>query len=245
MAVIVLKQLRKRNSPAQGMWWWLDEVVAANRRNLIRKFGMTFGTVALFVAMVWALFEFIPVDANTVIASEAITSVRQLTLEENWSDALVVIEEAKYELTQPDAELLIWEAVVRDRLGQDEIVDDTLAEAIALIDPDQITAYWWTLGSAYLTVGDLEKARKIAEDAIRLYPLDPQGYYVLGTVSEMEGDTGAAIELFEKTFELAIESNTELAVVARVRMGTLLQQPINMFPADENSPVRESKSEGD
>ena len=240
-----LKQLRKRNSPAQGMWWRLDEVVAANRRNLIRKFGMTFGTVALFVAMVWALFEFIPVDANTVIASEAITSVRQLTLEENWSDALVVIEEAKYELTQPDAELLIWEAVVRDRLGQDDIVDDILAEAIALIDPDQITAYWWTLGSAYLTVGDLEKARKIAEDAIRLYPLDPQGYYVLGTVSEMEGDTGAAIELFEKTFELAIESNTELAVVARVRMGTLLQQPVNMFPADENSPVRESKSEGD
>jgi len=240
-----LRQLRKRNSPAHGMWWRLDEVVAANRRNLIRKFGMTFGTVAVFVAMVWALFEFIPVDANTVIASEAITSVRQLTLEENWSDALAVIEEAKYELTQPDAELLIWEAVVRDRLGQDEMVDDTLAEAIALIDPDQITAYWWTLGSAYLTVGDLEKARKIAEDAIRLYPLDPQGYYVLGTVSEMEGDTGAAIELFEKTFELAIESNTELAVVARVRMGTLLQQPVNMFPADENSPVRESKSEGD
>ena len=48
---------------------------------------------------------------------------------------------------------------------------------------------------------------------------------MLGTVSEMEGDTGAAIELFEKTFELALDSNTELAVVARVRMGTLLQQP--------------------
>lgn len=240
-----LRQLRKRNSPAQGMWWRLDEVVAANRRNLIRKFGMTFGTVALFVAMVWALFEFIPVDANTVIASEAIASARQLTLEENWSDALAVIEEAKFELTQPDAELLIWEAVVRDILGQGEIVDDTLAEAIALIDPDQKPAYWWTLGSAYLTVGDLEKARKIGEDAIRLYPLDPQGYYVLGTVSELEGDTGAAIELFEKTFELAIESNTELAVVARVRMGTLLQRPVNMFPADENSPVRESRSEGD
>ncbi|MDE0080037.1 MAG: hypothetical protein OXO50_21145 [Caldilineaceae bacterium] len=240
-----LRQLRKRNSPAQGMWWRLDEVVAANRRNLIRKFGMTFGTVALFVAMVWALFEFIPVDANTVIASEAITSARQLTLEENWSDALAVIEEAKFELTQPDAELLIWEAVVRDILGQDEIVDDTLAEAIALIDPDQKPAYWWTLGSAYLTVGDLEKARKIGEDAIRLYPLDPQGYYVLGTVSEMEGDTGAAIELFEKTFELAIESNTELAVVARVRMGTLLQRPVNMFPAVENQPANESESDGD
>ena len=233
-----LRQLRTRNSPAQGMWWRLDEVVAANRRNLIRRLSLTFGTVALVAAMVWALFEFIPVDANTVIASEAVTSVRQLTLEENWGDALAVIEEAKHELTQPDAELLIWEAVVRDKLGQGEIVDDTLAEAIALIDPDQKTSYWWILGSAYATVGDLKKARKIGEDAIRLYPLDPQGYFLLGTVSEMEGDIGAALELFEKTFELALDSNTQLAVIARVRMGTLLQQPVNMFPTGENQPVR-------
>ena len=227
------------------MWWRLDEVVAANRRYLIRRLGVSFGTVALVVAMVWALLEFIPVDANTIIASEAITSVRQLTLKENWGDALAVIEKAQNELTQPDAELLIWEAVVRDKLGQGEIVDDTLAEAIALIDPDQKTSYWWTLGSAYLTVGDLEKARKIGEDAIRLYPLDPQGYFLLGTVSEMEGDTGAALELFEKTFELALDSNTQLAVIARVRMGTLLQQPGNMFPAGENQPAIESKRDGD
>lgn len=240
-----LRQLRTRNSPAQGMWWRLDEVVAASRRHLIRKMSVTFGSLALVAAMVWALFEFIPVDANTVIASEAITSVRQLTLEENWGDALAVIEEARHELTQPDAELLIWEAVVRDKLGQGEIVDDTLAEAIALIEPDQKPTYWWTLGSAYVTVGDLEKARRIGEDAIRLYPLDPQGYFLLGTVSEMEGDSGAALELFEKTFELALDSNTQLAVIARVRMGTLLQRPDNMSPADENQPVNERKSDGD
>ena len=237
-----LRQLRKRNSPAQGMWWRLDEVVAANRRNLIRKFGMTFGTVALFVAMVWALFEFIPVDANTVIASEAITSVRQLTLEENWSDALVVIAEAKYELTQPDAELLIWEAVVRDRLGQDEMVDDTLAEATALIDPDQKPAFWWTLGSAYLTVGDLEKARKIGEDAIRLYPLDPQGYYVLGTVSEMEGDTGAAIELFEKTFELAIESNKNWQLLPACAWEPCCSSPSTCFPPTRTPPSKRARA---
>jgi len=240
-----LRQLRAGNSAAQGMWWRLDEVVAANRRHLIRRLSLTFGTVALVAAMVWAVFEFIPVDANTVIASEAVTSVRQLTLEENWGDALAVIEEAKSELTKPNAELLIWEAVVRDKLGQGEIVDDTLAEAIALIEADQKSSYWWFLGSAYATVGDLEKTRKIGEDAIRLYPLDPQGYFLLGTVSEMEGDTGAALELFEKTFELALESNTQLAVIARVRMGTLLQQPVNMFPTGENQPVDESKNDGD
>jgi len=140
-----LRQLRAGNSAAQGMWWRLDEVVAANRRHLIRRLSLTFGTVALVAAMVWAVFEFITVDADTVIASEAVTSVRQLTLGENWGDALAVIEEAKSELTKPNAELLIWEAVVRDKLGQGEIVDDTLAEAIALIEADQKSSYWWFL----------------------------------------------------------------------------------------------------
>jgi len=30
-----------------------------------------------------------------------------------------------------------------------------------------------------------------------------------------------------------------------VRMGTLLQQPVNMFPTGEDQPVDESKSDGD
>lgn len=61
----------------------------------------------------------------------------------------------------------------------------------------------------------------------------------------MEGDTGAALELFEKTFELALDSNTQFSVIARVRMGTLLQRPVNMFPAGENQPADESKGDGD
>ncbi len=239
-----LRQLRKSNLAAQGMWWRLDEVVVANRRSLIRRFSMTFGAVAMGLAMVWAVFAFvIPVDANTVLASETLASVRQLAFESRWGDALGVLEDAKPRLTRPDAELLIWEAVVRDKMGQGEAVRDTLAEAYAITGPDQEIAYWWTLGSAYMMVGDLEKAREIGEDAIRLYPLDPQGYFLLGSVEEMEGDVGAAIELFEKTFELALDSNAQLAVIARVRMGTLLQQPVNMFPAREGQPVEEPASD--
>ena len=238
-----LQQLRKTNFPAHGMWWRLDEVVAANRRDLARRLGTATGTIAIFLTIVWALFAFvIPVDANTVISSEALTSVRQLTFEERWSDALVIIEEAKFQLTQPDAELLIWEAVVRDKLGQGEIVRDTLAAAKALVESDQQMAYWWTLGYAYLEVGDLGKARTIGEDAIHLYPRDPQGYFLLASVMELKGDTGAAIELFEKTFELAIDSNAQLAVIARIRMGMLLQRPASMFPTGEDQPIDESGS---
>ncbi len=120
--------------------------------------------------MVWALFTFvIPADANSVITSEAIAELRYLAFEARWEDGLAVIEEAKALLTEPDADLLIWEAVVRDKLGQ------------------------------------AGKAR----EALALDALDPQGYFLLGNVAEVEGDAAAAIELFEQTCQLAIESGVD------------------------------------
>ena len=136
----------------------------------------------------------------------------------------------------PNAELLIWEAVIRDKLGQSERVQDTLAQAKALMPSDRQVAYWWTLGMVRLAIGDLEEACMAGNEALALDPSDPQGYFLLGTVAEVRGDTAAAIELFEKTFQLAADSNTQLAAVARIRMGTLLQRPANMPLFGEEQP---------
>ena len=57
----------------------------------------------------------------------------------------------------------------------------------------------------------------------------------------MEGDTAAALDFFDQTFELAIDTNSQLAVIARVRMGNLLQRPPNMSLYSEDQP---SESEG-
>ena len=210
--------------PAQGLWWHLDDVVAAARRRFIRRLGMTVGTVAVLLAIVWALFTFvIPADPDSVLTSETDTTLRQLAFEGRWEEALAVIEETKPQLTRPDVELLIWEAVIRDKLGQNERVQEVLTEAKALVPADRQVAYWWMLGTTRLAVGDLEEARIAGNEALALDPRDPQGYFLLGTVAEVEGDTGAAIDLFEKTYQLAIDGNDQLAVIARLRMGTLLQ----------------------
>ena len=233
-----LEQLRQANPPAQGLWWHLDAVVAATRRRFIRRLGLTASTLVSLAVIVWALFTFvIPADANTVIASEAITALRQLTAEERWEDALAVAEEAKPQLTRPDIELLIWEAVIRDRLGQSERVQDALAEAKALVPSNQQVAYFWTLGSIRQAVGDLEDACAAGNEALALDPSDPRGYFLLGSVAEVEGDISSAIELFENTFELALENNTQLAAVARVRMGTLLQRPARISTLVEGQPA--------
>ena len=232
--------------PAQGLWWYLDDVVAAARRRFIRRLGMTVGTVAVLLAIVWALFTFvIPADPDSILTSEADTTLRQLAFEGRWGETLAVIEETKPQLTRPDVELLIWEAVVRDKLGQNERVQKVLTEAKALVPSDRQVAYWWMLGATRLAVGDLDGARIAGNEALALDPLDPQGYFLLGAVAEVEGDTGAAIDLFEKTYQLAIDSNDQLAVIARVRMGTLLQQPANMSLFGEDQPDAEESGNGE
>ena len=239
-----LEQLRKANPPAEGMWWQLDAVVATARRRLIRRLGITVGTIAAVLAIVWALLTYVfPPDPNSVVTSEAITTLQQLSFEGRWEDALSTIEAAKAQLTQPDAELLIWEGVVRDKLGQSERSQQALEEARAMVPSDQHVSYLWTVGPIRLLVNDLEEARIAGDEAIALDPTNPQGYFLLASVAEVEGDAGAALDLFEEAYQLAAESNPQLAVIARVRMGSLLQRPANMSPfGEDQQPADESDS---
>ncbi len=224
-----LEHLRQANQPAEGFWWHLDDVVAAARRRLVRRLGISLGSIAAVLAIVWILLTFVfPPDPNTVIASEAISTLQQLAFEGRWEEALAVIEDAMAQLTQPDAELLIWEGVIRSKLGQDERAKEALAEAKSLVPAGQLVAYWWSLGSVQLSVGDVEDARTAGFEAITLDDSDPQGYFLLASVAEVIGDTVCAVDLFEETFQLAADSNPQLAVIARVRMGNLLQRPANL-----------------
>lgn len=222
-------RLRQENAPAEGLWWHLDAVVAKARRRLALRVSTTVGAVVVILGVIWALITFVfPPDADTVLASETISTMQQLAFEGRWEEALAAIEEAKAQFTRPDAEVLIWEAVLRQQLGQAELAPALLEEAKALVPAGQEVAYWWTLGSTLYTVGDLEGARAAGDEAVALDSGDPQGYFLLGTVAEAEGDTSGAIDLFETTYQMAADGNPQLAVIARVRMGHLLQRPANM-----------------
>lgn len=232
-----LEKLRQNNAPARGAWWHLDTVVAANRRHLIRRLSISVGTIAILLVSIWVLLTYVfPPDPNTVIVSEATSSLQQLAFEGRWQEALAVIDEAKAQLTEPDVELLIWEAVIAEKVGQTSRAQEALTAAKARIAAGQQSAYWWTLGSIRLSVGDVEKARAAGDEALALDPNDPQGYFLLASVAELEGDTITAIDLLEKTFELAADGNPQLAVIARVRMGNLLQSPAGAPFSDTSTP---------
>ena len=73
--------------------------------------------------------------------------------------------------------------------------------------------------------GDLEGAEAAADHALEISPSEAQAFFLLAGIAEARGDFLTAIDLFNKTFDLAEADNPQLAVIAKVRMGQLLQSP--------------------
>lgn len=220
-----MEALRAKHPPAEGVWWHLDGILAERRRRLARRLTITALGVLGIVALVYVLFTYIfPPNPDAIVSSDAVTTAQELIFEGKWEEAAQTIAEAQSKLGKDDIELLIWQAVIAEHLGDKATAAQALDKARALVPPGQETLYWTTLGNARLMSGDIEGAQAAGEEALAKNPKDPQAYFLLASVAEQKGDYTTAIDYFERTFDLAADSNPQLAVIARVRMGTLLQQ---------------------
>jgi tetratricopeptide (TPR) repeat protein len=222
-----MEKLRAANPPAESFWWHLDSEVVRRRVQSIRRLITT--VVVLVVVVVggyWAINFFFPPDPEAVLMVETTNSIDRLVVEGRWQEALDLVKAAR-EQAPDQAELIVWEAVLNERLGNDEAAATALAEAEEVLasNPIQVLIF---LGNNRLRVGDIEGAKAAGEEALQLNPDEPQVYFLLGSVAETEGDIPLAITYFDQTFQLAESSNPQLAVIARVRMGQLMQSPGSM-----------------
>ena len=80
------------------------------------------------------------------------------------------------------------------------------------------------VGNARQQVGNLEGAKKAAQQTLTSAPQDAQVTFLLGSIAEARGDTLQVADYFCKTIALAGGTNAELAVTAKVRMGYLMQR---------------------
>jgi tetratricopeptide (TPR) repeat protein len=219
-----LQKLREQNPPAENFWWHLDAAVTAARRRQIRRFAIVLGALVLFLGGLYFVVEtFFPPSPDVLLLNDATNQLNDLALEGRWEEALHVIEETKAQLGQPDAELLIWEGVVAEQLGLVERSEAVLAEARELVGPESETLYWVNLGNIRLLVQDYAGAEAAAETALTLNPQEAQAFFLLAGIAESRGEIAQAVDYYERTFEYAADSNPQLAVISRVRLGTLLQ----------------------
>jgi tetratricopeptide (TPR) repeat protein len=231
-----MKTLREKHPPSESFWWHLDAEVTKRRWTSIRKVSqMIILVVVVIGGGVWAINKFFPADPDTLLMVEAQSQIDQHILQSDWEGALEVIDETRT-LLPGQPELMIWEAVLAEQSGEQARAEASLAEAQAEMH-DELEYMWTTLGNYRLMVDDLEGSEEAANAVLGINPESAPGYFLLANIADTRGERIHAIDLFEKVFELAEEDNPQLAVIAKVRMGQLMQQ---FDPFESSPPITDS-----
>jgi tetratricopeptide (TPR) repeat protein len=219
-----LAALRAQHPPAEGWWWHIDAEVAQRTRRTVIRIAATVAAIVVVVAgVLWGVNYFFPPNPETIALIETTGQLDQLILEERWDEALAVVEQGLQRL--PDSpELLIWESVLAARTGDQARADTALARAQEVFSGDP-AQFWVAVGNTRLQTGDIDGAQAAADRALELNEEEPQAYFLLGGIAEIRGDVPTAVAMFDRTFALAEDNNPQLAVIAKVRLGYLLQRP--------------------
>ena len=218
-----LAALRTKHKPAESFWWHVDTEVSRRRKALFRRLTITVGTVVGVLALLlWGIQTFFPPSPEAILMLDTNSAMEPYMVEGDWAGARQVVEETL--VTLPDEpELWLWDSIFSAQLGEESRAEESLAYAKELLTDNPI-GFWVALANQRMQIGDLDGAEEAALAAIDTDPDEAQGYFVLASVAEFRGENRTAIDLFDQTFQLAEEDNPQLAVIARVRMGTLMQQ---------------------
>lgn len=214
--------LRAANPPAEGAWWRLDELVAAERkRNWTRWLATGLAVVAFLAVAAFVYQQWLAPSPEVVMAVSAVNDIEQLAMEKKWDEAFALAEQSLERLpTNPD--ILIWAGVLSERRGDAAAAAAYLSRAAAaLADP---LRYQLALGMRRLQAGDVDGAEAAAKAAQAINRNEPQAVFLLANAAEMRNQPLEALDLYEQTAALAEESNPQLTVVAKMRYGMLLQQ---------------------
>lgn len=219
-----MSTLRAKHPPADSFWWHLDQMVRQKRTRSIRRMMVSLVTIVGGLLLIyWAINFFFPPDPATIARINATSEIERAVIEGDNAAAMAVVEEAK--TTLPDEpEILLWEVVLAEQMGDEERAQSVLAQVQELL-ADNPEGLWITLGNQRLLAADLEGAKAAANEIVAINPDNGQAYFLLGGAAEAEGDILAAIDYFGKTADLTEEDNPQLSVIAKVRLGQLLQNP--------------------
>jgi len=145
-----------------------------------------------------------------------------LVTDQKLPDALALVEKARQ--TKPnEPELLVWDAVLNEQLGDAARAKTSLAQAQQKF-VGQPAAFWTLVGNHRQQVGNLPGAEEAGQQALTLAPRDANATFLLGSVAEARGDTVQAATFFSETVILAGDGNAQLGVIAKMRMGNLMQR---------------------
>ncbi|MCB0045701.1 MAG: hypothetical protein KDD92_09740 [Caldilineaceae bacterium] len=217
-----MNALRQRHPPAEHFWWHLDEILARRRRRFfVRSASTIVALIVLLVGGYWLINTLFPPDPVAVFMVDTNAQLDRLIADQNWTDALAELDTAK--ATYPDEpELYIWEEAIAAKIN-DATRGAAAGEKAQTLMAENPVRYWIILADHRLRVDDVAGADASLAAALELDPGSAQGHFLLGEIAERRGDYAAAVDFFNQAYELALDTDNQLAAMARVRMANALQ----------------------
>jgi tetratricopeptide (TPR) repeat protein len=230
-----MNALRAAHPPAENPWWQADYVQAAHVRKTLWQIAGILAAVAGVLALVYVVMTYVfPPDPRAVALITANNQIETRIAENDWPGALQVAEDA-YSQWPDDLELAAWVAVLAEKNDDPERATAAFADLQRLTQAEPLR-YWLLRSDIYGRTGDYEQAFAAAQEALHLAPENPEATFAVGRTAEAMGDRATALEYLDKTYQLAEESNPQLALNARVLWGSLVQQIELPTPAGTLTP---------
>lgn len=203
--------------------WYVALTTAERERSRrTRRLALIGAVLVLIVAALAAL----PILFPAAPAPDLTTISRLISA----GDMAAALEQARVEhAAYPDnAEATLWLGVLELRAGDSSVAAALFQQAQQQYGNDIV--FLFERGNVLTQVGLFDAAAADARTLIARSDAQAEGYLLLGGVQEARGDRDGAIVAFERAAEQAAATGkTQLEVVARARLGILLQAP-PVFP---------------
>ena len=204
---------------SSSLWSEMCALVAAQRARSHRNW-LIGGTVTVIMALL--LFVVLPRVFPTPPSANTIT-VSQIAAQGDFKGAL---DRALAEQQQApnDQQIGVWIGGLQQKLGMQQEAEASW-QAARTLTADDLTFYSNRIGVA-LSLGDTASAERDAATLQKLPGGAAVGMYFLGAVREAQQRYGDAMTAYEAASKIASDENKpELVVMARTRLGALMQTP--------------------
>ena len=219
-----LPKRREELKPDESRWWWwLDRIVLERTRQRVRRAAITLAILIVVGAVgYFALTRLLPSNPQVAKAQGFQLAGENMVQSGDWAGAEQQFAEAlKY--TPDDPLLWVWLGAVREKRGNQSGAKEAFAKARELSSSE--LDYYLAKGQVYTQIGDAKKALAEAQKAVKIAPDSARAHFILASALELTGKRYDAIQEFQKAADLASDKDPQLVVLARMRMGMLMQMP--------------------
>lgn len=186
-----------------------------------RSIASTIAVILIIIGIIGVIVWTTPESPNTALILNAAVST-------DYVKALQIAQDQAQQFPD-DSETLVWLSVLSALQGDPEAAQTAWQSAIN--KSENPTSLLYLRGNDLLLVGQYDQANADARSLKANLVTYPEGLFLEAGVAEARGDVKTAIELMRQTSTAAeAAGRAEFAVMARIRMGGLMQYGIPKTP---------------